>query len=427
MLLTLSSCMVYAQVLRTEFVTYETREDALAAKQSGTDYYVKYNPLKRGEIGPMTIYGQKITVPASWGDYCVYMHVENVGGAYDVAVNDRIVFSTQEGLTPRDLFISGALHQGENDITVVRRDSSVPQLGEGLEYVSRAAFEGSAIYLQRKAHIWDYEAAIIKDPDRAGMCCRIDAIVKNGFNGDETVKVGYDLYGPDTKLIDYGVIDFEVGAMATDTLRITIPLGNIQQSLWSAAKPVRYRAMLYVKRDGKPREYIPFRICAGQTEFKDGSLYRNGQQITLKKSSFSALSGRQETINALRMLRKQGVNTVRVSNPQPEWFYNQCELVGMYVIEQVAIAPAKIPVSMDRAEVPANDPTLLEEYICRTKAMYYRTRNHNCIIAYSLGSDSGANGYCLYKAYQWLKSVEKVRPVILYSADGEWNTDLDSL
>ena len=29
-----------------------------------------------------------------------------------------------------------------------------------------------------------------------------------------------------------------------------------------------------------------------------------------------------------------------------------------------------------------------------------------------------------YKAYQWLKSVEKSRPVIYSDTDGEWNSDL---
>ena len=55
--------------------------------------------------------------------------------------------------------------------------------------------------------------------------------------------------------------------------------------------------------------------------------------------------------------------------------------------------------------------------------MYYRARNHTCVIAFALGGPSG-NGYNMYKAYEWLKSVEKHRPVLYEDADGEWNTDL---
>ena len=40
-----------------------------------------------------------------------------------------------------------------------------------------------------------------------------------------------------------------------------------------------------------------------------------------------------------------------------------------------------------------------------------------------LGGESG-NGYNMYKAYQWLKSVERERPVLYGDAAGEWNSDL---
>ena len=72
---------------------------------------------------------------------------------------------------------------------------------------------------------------------------------------------------------------------------------------------------------------------------------------------------------------------------------------------------------------PSNDPSLADEYLERVKAMYYRSRNFTCVIAYALGNPSG-NGYNMYKAYEWLKSVETARPVIYADAAGEWNTDL---
>ena len=68
-------------------------------------------------------------------------------------------------------------------------------------------------------------------------------------------------------------------------------------------------------------------------------------------------------------------------------------------------------------------PSLADEYLERVKAMYYRSRNHTCVVAFALGGESG-NGYNMYKAYEWLKSVEKSRPVIYTDADGEWNSDL---
>ena len=63
------------------------------------------------------------------------------------------------------------------------------------------------------------------------------------------------------------------------------------------------------------------------------------------------------------------------------------------------------------------------EYMQRVKAMYYRSRNHTCIIGFSLSGTASGNGYNMYKAYEWLKSVEERLPVFYDGAEGEWNTD----
>ena len=59
----------------------------------------------------------------------------------------------------------------------------------------------------------------------------------------------------------------------------------------------------------------------------------------------------------------------------------------------------------------------------RVKSMYYRSRNHTCIIGFALSGKDSGNGYNMYKAYEWLKSVENRLPVFYVGADGEWNTD----
>ena len=123
-------------------------------------------------------------------------------------------------------------------------------------------------------------------------------------------------------------------------------------------------------------------------------------------------------------LRSKGINTLMPDSPQPVWFYELCDKIGMYIIEQASINPTEGGDNRAVGGTPSNNPQLVEHYLERVKSMYYRTRNHASIIAYSLGSKSAGNGYCMYKAYQWLKSVEKQRPVICYSADGEWNTDM---
>ena len=96
--------------------------------------------------------------------------------------------------------------------------------------------------------------------------------------------------------------------------------------------------------------------------------------------------------------------------------------MGMMVIDQANLNAPDNREDRTVGGTPTNDPKLVDEYIDRVRAMYYRSRNHTCIIAFALGGECG-NGYNMYKAYQWLKSVAPDATVIYPDADGEWNTD----
>jgi beta-galactosidase len=100
-----------------------------------------------------------------------------------------------------------------------------------------------------------------------------------------------------------------------------------------------------------------------------------------------------------------------------------CDAAGMFVIDCANINSPTNSNNRAIGGTPANDPKLVDEYLQRVKAMYYRSRNHSCIVAFSLGGAQSGNGYNMYKAYEWLKSVEKRLPVFYDGAEGEWNTD----
>ena len=49
--------------------------------------------------------------------------------------------------------------------------------------------------------------------------------------------------------------------------------------------PPLYRVMLFTKRDGTYKEYMPLRIGFGGVEFAGGKFLRFGKELQLKKSS----------------------------------------------------------------------------------------------------------------------------------------------
>ena len=121
-------------------------------------------------------------------------------------------------------------------------------------------------------------------------------------------------------------------------------------------------------------------------------------------------------------MKSRGVNTIYVDYPQVYWFYDQCEQVGLFVVDQANLNVERGRNDRTIGGTPSNDPTLVDEYVDRVRRMYRRNRNRSCIIAWSLGGNSG-NGYAMYKAYQWLKAQGDERPIVYRDADGEWNSD----
>ena len=415
------------QVYRTEFSVFDLREAALKNDHSHTERHIKFAPKALEAVGKVEIVGQTIDLPTAWSDFNVYIHIQNSIKAYDLVVNEQLVASVEDAYTPADFLLSPYLRQGSNEVWLLLRRSESIDLNGSSQSNLVEQFKGSYIFAQHRKHIYDYDARIVQSEDGKSLSLELDVAVRNDFNFEESVLVGYDIYSPENKLIDYAVREFSVAGRSIDTLQIRTPLGEESRFLWSASNPKLYRLTLYIKRDGKPREYISFRLGAGVTTFADGKILRNGKAIAIKSAHFNARTTYSEALQQIKALRAKGINTLLPDNPQPEWFYDICDGLGMYVIERANINPTEQSQNRKVGGTPSNDITLAGEYLARVKAMYYRTRNHSCIIAYALGGDQAGNGYNMYKAYQWLKSVEKARAVICTSADGEWNTDIDKI
>ena len=412
------------QIYRTEFSVFDLREAALKSDHSKTERHIPFTPKTLEAVGKVEVVGETVEFPTAWSDYNVYIHIQNTIKAYDLVVNEELVASVEDSYTPADFLLSPYLRQGKNEILLLLRRSECIELNNGSKSNLVEQFRGSYIFAQHRKHIYDYDARIVQSENGKGLSLELDILVRNDFNFEEVVLVGYDIYSPENKLIDYAVREFPVAGRTLDTLHIKTYLGEESRFLWSNAKPQLYRLTLYTKRDGKPREYISFRLGAGSTTFADGKILRNGKPITIKSAQYNARTTYAEALSEIKALRAKGINTLLPDNPQPEWFYDICDGLGMYVIERANINPVEQSQNRKIGGTPSNNPALAGEYLARVKAMYYRTRNHSCIIAYALGGDQAGNGYNMYKAYQWLKGVEKERAVICTSADGEWNTDL---
>ena len=416
-----------AVISRTEFICYDKRADAKSDIRTNNDKYIDLRPTLQfeGEGSVRAVYEQEIDVPASWNDYNAYLHTENVGGDYTIFVNGAQITAPIDRFTPTEIYISPYLVQGKTVVAVVVVEEPYMAAGaEGLTMPQRQQFDNCYIFAQRRLGISDFNVRLV--PDSLERCAelRLDGLVDNSFSSDEVIEVGYDIYAPDGKLMEYSVNDLALEKFTRDTLSFKPYIYHSNPNRWRPANPKLYDLTLYVKRSGILWEYIPLKVGFAQYGYtEDGAITAFGKPLTLKKEVYNAAADRATTEREIKALKQRGINCLMPDYPQPRWFYDICDRVGIYVIDCAAVASPSCADNRALGGTPANAPELVDEYLRRVESMYHRAQNHVSIIAFSLGKRAG-NGYNLYKAYELLKSKGDSRAIIYEDADGEWNTDV---
>ena len=414
------------RIFRSELITYDKREDAKADKRDETAGSEVFKPERIAIAGGEVRFVQKLHIDATRGDYNTFFHLENVGMAYTLFVNNEPVADVEDPYTPADFMLSKHLRQGVNEIMLGVRQSRTPELQENIFQPCFEQFENSYFFVQRRVAVRDFEIMLEPDTTRQYAKLKLNVIVANDFNYTENIQVGYDIYDPKGKLKEYSVNEIEVEGRSQDTLRFNPDIYHSYNFKWGDGKTPLYDVMIYIKRNGMLWEYIPLKVGFGKTIFHDGKFYRFDSVLHLqKKEHFNASEDRKATFDAIEQAKLRGYNTLCPDYPQPKWFYDMCDKAGMFVIDCANINSPTEHKNRSVGGTPANNPKLVNEYLDRVKAMYYRSRNHSCVIAFKLAGDNSGNGYNMYKAYEWLKSVEHTRPVIYIGTDGEWNTDLE--
>ena len=404
-----------AVISRTEFICYDKRADAKSDIRTNNDKYIDLRPTLQfeGEGSVRAVYEQKIDVPASWNDYNAYLHTENVGGDYTIFVNGAQITAPIDRFTPTEIYISPYLVQGKNVVAVVVvEEPYMAAVAEGLTMPQRQQFDNCYIFAQRRLGIYDFNVRLVPDSLERFAELRLDVLVDNSFSSDEVIEVGYDIYAPDGKLMEYSVNDLALEKFTRDTLSFKPYIYHSNPNRWSPANPKLYDLTLYVKRSGILWEYIPLKVGFAQYGYtEDGAITAFGKPLTLKKEVYNAAADRATTEREIKALKQRGINCLTPDYPQPRWFYDICDRVGIYVIDCAAVASPSCADNRALGGTPANAPELVDEYLRRVESMYHRAQNHVSIIAFSLGKRAG-NGYNLYKAYELLKSKGDSRAII---------------
>ena len=380
-------------------------------------------PHAENEVGS---YRRTFKVPADWKGRRVVLCCEGVISFYYVWVNGKLLGYNQGSKTAAEWDITEVLIEGENVVALeVYRWSS----GAYLECQDMWRLSGIErdvyLYSTPKQYIADYKlnASLDKETYKDGLF-GLEVTVEGPSSTASSIT--YTLKDTFGKAVLKDAINIKSRGLSNFIAFEEKKIPNVKP--WSAEYPNLYTLVLELKdAQGKVTELTGCEVGFRTSEIKNGRFCINGVPVLVKGTNRHEHSQLGRTVSKelmeldIKLMKEHNINLVRNSHyPTHTYWYQLCDRYGLYMIDEANIESHGMgygPASL------AKDSTWLTAHMDRTHRMYERSKNHPAIVIWSLGNEAG-NGINFERTYDWLKSVDKTRPVQYERAEQNYNTDI---
>lgn len=380
-------------------------------------------PFVPHDKNPVGSYRKSFTLDKDWKGRKIILHFDDVKSAFYLWVNEKLIGYSEGSKLPAEFDISNAVKDGNNVIAAeVYRYSDGAYL-EDQDFWRISGMERSVyMYALPSLHIEDF--TVKSDLDDKYINGLFAVNVKISGN-TKTTSVNCTLQSNDGKEILYKKTIPVSGLSAVNFESIIL-----NPKKWSGEAPNLYTLILELKDAGKKTiEVKTKKIGFRKSEIHNGQYLLNGKPIYFKgvnRHEHDAYTGHTLTeesmLNDIKIFKQLNINAVRTCHyPNDERWYELCDEYGIYVIDEANIESHGMGYNLNRTL--GNNPAFEAMHLSRTERMYYRDKNHPCILIWSLGNEAG-NGINFYNTYRLLKSLDKSRPVQYERAGLEWNTDI---
>lgn len=388
--------------------------------------FKKNPPLVPSEENEVGSYRRTFTIPAGWEGRRVILCCEGIISFYYAWVNGEFLGYNQDSKTPAEWDITDKLKKGENTIALEVYRWSAGAYLECQDMWRLSGIERDVyLYSTPKQYIADYKVTSIleKNTYKDGVF-ELDVTVEGAAAGIATI--AYELQNEAGKTVLNGSQPVKSRGLSNLITFDEKRIPDVEK--WSAEHPNLYTLILELKdANGKVTEVTGTKVGFRTSEIKDGRFCINGVPVLVKGVNRHEHSQLGRTVSKelmeedIKLMKQYNINTVRNSHyPAHPYWYQLCDRYGLYMIDEANIESHGMgygPASL------AKDSTWLTAHMDRTHRMYERSKNHPAIVIWSLGNEAG-NGINFERTYDWLKSVEKNRPVQYERAEENYNTDI---
>ncbi len=383
------------------------------------------------EYNPIGSYRKPFTLPESWKNKQVFLHVGAAKSSLDVWLNGKKVGFSQGSKTPAEFDLTSYIKGNENLLAFqIRRWTDASYL-ESQDMLRISGIERDVyLYATRKQHIFDFHAKPTLNNNFSEGNLAVDITLKNFATKKSIQKVEIQLLNPRSNMKVLLSKQSDVNISAKGTAEVSIEGELNQPTLWSAETPNLYTLLINLK-DAKGniiesvRDEIGFRHLA----VVNNQLTINGKAITIRgvdRHETDPHHGHVVTKTSMekdiKLMKQFNINAVRSSHyPNDPYWYDLTDKYGLYVIDEANIESHPLAIN-DKTQL-GNEMSWLPAHLDRTQRMFERDKNHPSIIIWSLGNEAG-KGKIFETTYQWLKDNDNSRLVQYEPAEEEHYTDV---
>ena len=375
-------------------------------------------PTKDNHVGS---YRREINIPANWDGKRVIAHFGSVTSNIYLYVNGQFAGYAEDSKVAAEFDITPFLKKGKNLIAFQSFRWCDGSWCEDQDFwrLSGPARE-NYLYARSKEHRL--------------LDVRVETELKNNYKDGAlniTAKLQgntlayFGLYDPDGKEVIVTGTDNVRNGVAKYQLRVK----NVRK--WSAETPNLYTLVVSPIQNGGmylPYEIVQVKVGFRKVEIKNKQFLVNGQPVLLKGADRHEMDpdegynvSEQRMIQDIMMMKRMNINAVRTSHypNDPRW-YDLCDKYGLYVVAEANQESHGFQYGDDAA---AKKPEFAKQIMERNQhnvSMFY---NHPSIVTWSMGNET-VMGDNFLKAYKWIKSQDKTRPVQYEQARRGEGTDI---
>jgi beta-galactosidase len=384
----------------------------------------RYNPVGQ--------YRTTFELPEGWAGRRTFIQFEGVESAYYVWINGQRVGYREDSYTRGEFDLTPYVHSGPNVLAVeVYRWST----GSYLENQDNVRLSG----IFRSVHLLSRPPVLIRDftvrtplaDDFSEATLELsvevsdDAVERTG----ESFHIRATLFGrPDAGAVEVWSRSAPIEPVAPGRdVSATITEPVLSPRLWSAERPELYTLVIELcDADASVVDRVSTRVGFRRVEIVDGVYLINGQAISLRgvnRHEWNPRTGRTlssaDMITDITLMKQNNINAVRTSHypNDPRW-YELADEHGLYIFDEANNESHINRIDADgRPNIPGDRPELRAPLLWRMRNMVDRDKNHACVIAWSIGNESGV-GSNLKAMYDWAKGYDPTRPVSYQDPNG---------